>query len=90
MAPPRITKAVINENKYPYIVEIVVATDGLDVKLSRQIVQFHKSRQIRPRHGRTITRQHGLRYHWCFTDLLIARDFAEQFGGGFCKPMNSE
>ena len=87
MPPPRTTKAVMNENKYPYIVEIVVVTDGLDVKLSRQIVRFHQSRRIRPRHGRTIVRHRAFRYHWCFTDLSIARDFAEQFGGEFCKPM---
>jgi hypothetical protein len=43
-----------NERKYPHVGERAVASDGLNVKLNRQIVQFHKSRHIRPRHGRTI------------------------------------
>jgi hypothetical protein len=33
-----------NEKKYPHIVELAVASDGLNVKLNQQIVQFHRSR----------------------------------------------
>jgi hypothetical protein len=39
-------KAAANENKHSYVVELSVASGGLDVKLSRAIVQFHKARQI--------------------------------------------
>jgi hypothetical protein len=47
-------KAVANERKYPFIIEVPVATNGLDVELNRQIIGFHKSHRVRPRLGRTI------------------------------------
>jgi hypothetical protein len=84
----RSSKAVANENNYPYVVEIAVDTNGLDVELSRQIMVFHKSREIRPRHGRTIARQGRFYYRWCFSDLTDARAFLEQFSGEFCKSAN--
>jgi hypothetical protein len=90
MPPPRFNKALVNENKHPYVVELAVVTDGMDVELSRQIVRFHKSRHIQPRHGRTIVRQARIFYRWCFSDLLIARAFVEEFGAKFCKPALSE
>jgi len=37
-----------NEIKHPYVVEIALVRDGLDVELSRRIMQFHKSRHIQP------------------------------------------
>jgi hypothetical protein len=74
-----------NERKYPHVVELAVGSNGLDVKLNRQIVQFHKSRHIEPRHGRTIVMRSGFIYRWCFDDLLVAHAFVEQFGGEFCK-----
>ena len=91
MPPPRITKAVTNENKHPYVVELAFVgdeldSDALDVELSRRIMQFHKSRHIQPRYGRTFVRQDSFYYRWCFSDLLTARAFVEQFGGEFCKP----
>jgi hypothetical protein len=82
-------KAASNEIKHSYVVELAVASVGLDVKLSRAIVQFHKSRQIQPCHGRIIVRRSGLNYRWCFDDLLTAHAFVEEFGGKFCKPPNS-
>ena len=77
-------KAVANESKYPNIVELAVAADGLDVTLGRRIMDFHKSRHIQPHHGRTINRQKKIFYRWCFSDLATARDFIDQFGGEFC------
>ena len=79
-----------NEINHPYVVEVALVSaghsGGLDVELSRRIMQFHKSRHIQPRYGRTITTKRGtIFYRWCFSDLSIARDFAEQFGGEFCK-----
>jgi hypothetical protein len=80
-----IGKAALNESKHPYVIELEVASDGLDVILSRQIVQFHESRHVQPQYGRTIVRQGGLICRWCFDDPSIAHDFVEQFGGKLCK-----
>ena len=77
-------KAVANESKYPNVVELVAAAGGLDVTLGRRIINFHKSRHITPRHGRTIIRQQQIFYRWCFSGLATARAFIEQFGGEFC------
>jgi hypothetical protein len=78
-------KALANERKYPFIVEVPVAATGLDVELNRQIVIFHKSHRIPPVFGRTIWRDEQQFYRWCFSDLATAREFAEQFGGAFYK-----
>jgi len=86
MLRPRSGKAATNENKYPYVVELAVVADKLEFELGRRIIQFHKSRHIEPRHGRTITRQGELYYRWCFSDLSVARAFVEQFGAEFLKP----
>jgi len=81
----RIGKAVVNERKYPFIVQVPVAASGLDVELNGQIVGFHKSQCIPPRFGRTVFRDGQSYYRWCFSDLPIARAFVEQFGGKFYK-----
>jgi len=49
---PHSGKALTNESKYPYIVELAVEASELDAELSRQIIGFHKSRQIELQHGR--------------------------------------
>jgi len=85
MAQPKTGKAVINESKYPFVVEVASAANGLDVELNRQIVGFHKSRRIPPRFGRVISRGEQSFYRWCFSDLQTARAFAEQFSGVFYK-----
>jgi len=76
-------KALANEQKYPFIVEVPVAADGLSVELNHQIV--HKSRRIPPRYGRTIWRDDQRYYRWCFSDLETARAFVEQLGGASYK-----
>jgi hypothetical protein len=81
----RSVKAVSNERKYPNIVELAVTSDGLDLALSNRIIQFHKSRHIQPRHGRTVLRERKTYYRWCFSDLGTACDFIEQFGGALCE-----
>ena len=81
----RAGKAVANEKKYPFIVEVSVAASGLDVELNRQIVAFHKLRGVPPRHGRTVWRNEQRYYRWCFSDLETARAFVKQFGGAFYK-----
>jgi hypothetical protein len=82
---PRPGKAVDNEKKYPFIVEVRVAASGLDRELNRQIIGFHKSRNVEPRHGCITFRDGQTYYRWCFSDLETARAFAEQFGGVFYK-----
>jgi hypothetical protein len=79
-------KAVANERKYPFIVEVPVATNGLDVEVNRQIIGFHKSHRVQPRLGRTIWRGEQRYYRWCFSDLETAHAFIEQFGGSLYEP----
>ena len=79
-------QAVANESKYPYIVELVVAGDKLDVEFSRLMIDFHKSRKIQARHGRRIVRECQIFFRWCFSDLATARAFTEQFGGEVLQP----
>ena len=89
MAFDRTGKAVANERKYPLVVEVPVAANGLDLELNRQIVSFHNSHRIPPRFGRTIWRNERHYYRWCFSDLDTARAFVEQFGGTFYKTRNA-
>jgi hypothetical protein len=81
MGQPYTEKALANEKKYPNIVEVQVNSDPLDVELSRQIMLFHKSRGIEPRHGRRITKSNKIHYRWCFENLTSAQEFTKQFGG---------
>ena len=78
-------KALANEKKYSFIVELPVGADGLDVELNSHIVGFHRSRRMTPQYGRTIWRNAQLYYRFCFSDLVTARAFVEQFGGAFYK-----
>ena len=83
-------RRVENEINHPYVVELAVVSDGLDVELSRLIIQFHKSQHIQLRHGRrrrTTKRRGKVYYRWCFSDLLIARAFVEQFNGELANPV---
>jgi hypothetical protein len=83
-------KVVTKEINHPYVVEVAVGSGGLNIELSLRIMQFHKSRHVELRSGRRLTRRGGkIHYGWCFTDLLIARAFAEQFGGEFRKSNRS-
>jgi hypothetical protein len=78
-------KAIRNEFGNPYIVEVSIIGDELNVQLGRRIMHFHQSQRIQPRYGRTINTNRGKLYRWCFSDLLIARAFIEQFGGELYK-----
>jgi len=79
---------------YLYVVELAVDTDKLNVELNRRMLHFHKSRNIRVRHGRIhksrniqvrrgrrIIRETQIYFRWCFSDSATARAFIEQFGG---------
>jgi hypothetical protein len=83
---PRSGKAVANESKYPDIVELFVPADELDVKFSRRMMDFHRSRKIQARYGRRIVREGQIYFRWCFSDLATARAFMEQFGGKVLQP----
>jgi hypothetical protein len=78
-------KAITNEFRHPYIVEVTIVGDELNVQLGRRIMQFHQSQRIQARYGRTLTTNRGKLYRWCFSDLLIAQSFIEQFGGELYK-----
>jgi hypothetical protein len=83
-------KAISNEIKYPYIVELVVADDKLDVELGRRIMNFHRSRKIQARHGRTIEGKARNYFRWCFSDSDMASAFKEQFGGKLTRGGQTE
>ena len=78
--------AVANESKYPYIVELVVADDKLDLEVSRRIMDFHRLRKIQVRHGLRIVTERQIYFRWCFSDLGTAEAFIEQFGGEVLLP----
>jgi hypothetical protein len=86
MGEPHTSRTIINESKYPYIVELAVDTDELSVELSRRMLHFHKSRNIQLRHGRRIIRETQIYFRWCFSDSATARAFIEQFGGEILQP----
>jgi hypothetical protein len=50
-------KALTNERKYPFIVELAITGEELELALSRRIIDFHNRRHIRTRHGRTVLRK---------------------------------
>ena len=79
-------KARRNETKYPYVAELAASVRGLDVELNRRVVQFHNTRHVQPRHGRTILTERQLYYRWCFSDLQMAHEFIKQFGGSLYEP----
>jgi len=72
---------VATEQKYPYIVELLVVDDELDVEVSRRMMDFHRSRKIQARYGRRIVREGQIYFRWCFSDLDMASAFKEEFGG---------
>ena len=74
-------KGLANESRFPNIVELVIASDELDVALNRRIMDFHNARHIKPRHGQTIKKEGELYYRCWFSDLATARAFIEQFDG---------
>jgi hypothetical protein len=76
-----------NERKYPYIAELAVDEDGLDVELGRRILHFHNSRHLKPRHGNIVLKERQTYYRWCFSDLATAHAFIEQFGETVYKRM---
>ncbi len=88
MGKPRTGRALTNEIKYPYIVELPVESvdlKELDAELSRQIIVFHISRKLQVRYGRQVTKENKIYFRWCFPDLTTAGAFIERFGGTLHK-----
>ena len=79
MVRSRTGKGLTNEIRYPYVVELARNTD--DLELSRRMLGFHGSRNIRVRQGRRIVREGQTYSRWCFPDFVTARAFIEKFGG---------
>jgi hypothetical protein len=88
MGKPRTGRALTNEIKYPYIVELPVESvdlKELDAELSRQITVFHISRKLQVRRGRQVTKENKIYFRWCFPNLTAAGAFIERFGGTLHK-----
>ncbi len=77
----RKSKALTAEYDFPHIVEIARPVNGLDVRLSREIEGFHRSRGIRPHFGQPRIKNGQHYCLWCFSDPAIADAFRERFGG---------
>jgi hypothetical protein len=87
MGEPHTSRTIINESKYPYIVELAVDTDDeLSVELSRRMLHFHKSRNIQLRHGRRIIRETQIYFRWCFSDSATARALSSSLAEKFYNP----
>jgi hypothetical protein len=84
--PRQSGRAVTNEKEYPYIVELFVPAEKLDVEFSRRMMNFHGSRKTQARQGRRIVRGRKIYFRWCFSDLATARAFMEQFDGEILQP----
>jgi hypothetical protein len=86
VTPTKGRRRSTNEENYPHIVELAIGKGGLDVELGRRILNFHKSRHIKLRHGQIILKADETYYRWCFSDPAIAHTFIEQFGGSLGEP----
>jgi hypothetical protein len=63
--------------RFPHIIEMTIPPFGLDPQTSREIVDFHRSRNIQVRFGHAIKNV----CRWCFSDAATAEAFKEQFNG---------
>jgi hypothetical protein len=70
-------KIIVTEYRFPHVVEIAIPPLGLDSQTSREIVDFHRSRNIQVRFGHAIKNV----CRWCFSDAATAEAFKEQFNG---------
>ena len=75
----RMAKGRKTERVFSHIIEIVIPPHGLDAQTSREIVDFHRSRNIQVRFGYAIKNV----CRWCFSDAATAHAFKEQFSGNY-------
>jgi hypothetical protein len=80
MPQPHSGRAIANESKCLFIVELFIDAGELSVELNRRMMDFHRSRKIQVRHGRRIIRESQPYFRLCFSDLAAARAFIERFG----------
>jgi hypothetical protein len=69
----------ITERLFPHIIAIEIPPHGLDPRTSQAILDFHRSRNIHVRFGRSMKNW----CRWCFAKRLMAEAFKEQFGGTY-------
>jgi hypothetical protein len=79
----RNSKVVATERAFPHIIEIALPVNGLSVRLNREMIVFHRSRDIQLHFGRAILRTDQRYSRWCFSDPAVANSFLEQFGGTY-------
>jgi hypothetical protein len=72
-------KKKIGQSNSLYVVEIAISPRGLDPQTSRSIVDFHRSRNIQVRFGKSLKNI----CRWCFSDGATAEAFKEEFGGNY-------
>jgi hypothetical protein len=68
------------ERKFPHIVEMAVPLGGFGKRLD-DMHEWHRARDIEPRHGRGRHEDECDFIRWCFADPNIAAAFAAAFGG---------
>ena len=77
--PDRRATARRAEHEFPHIVELAMPRGGLDASLSRKVAQFHSTRDIPLRFGRTRLQHGQLFCRYCFSDPRLAETFRVQF-----------
>jgi hypothetical protein len=78
-------KTVTNERTYPHHVTIPVAAAGLDIALSRQIMEFHKSHTFNRDTDVKFSDTNKFIIAGAFPIWLRPTSFHEQFGGLLCE-----
>jgi hypothetical protein len=69
------------EKAFPHIVQMIVPLGGFGKKLD-DMYEWHEARGIEAMRGNGWRDDSGRFYvRWCFANLIMAQDFARQFGG---------
>jgi hypothetical protein len=69
-----------------HVVEIAIPSLGLEPQTSRDVTDFHRSRNIDVQFGHAIKNV----CRWCFSDATTAEAFKEQFGGNYVEKRPAE
>jgi len=84
MAFDRLGKALANESKYPFIIEVPLAKNRLDNHIDDEIVGFKRPHHLPPRFGAPLGESSTLLSLVLFR-FGDGRASVEQFGGTFRK-----
>lgn len=82
--------AIVNEQEFPYVVEVPLPAMGFDVRLCREMEQFHRVHDMRPRFGSSRLRNGKHYARWCFPDPETAHAFNVRFGGALITIMRAK